>query len=151
MERAIGWENLSQFSEDYLIRVSKTVNENDLTEKAAIAVMALLIHELEGVTIQEVLPIGSGGDYAIRLGTGGPPFQVEVSGIRIDPQGWESSSRLTKKLGQVLSVCACGYASVTTFSWRGGNSAHSYLHYTEIESQPEQGRRKGKPKKGKKL
>jgi len=46
------------------------VNENDLSEKAAIGVMALLIHELEGVTIQEVLQIGSGGDYLALLPRG---------------------------------------------------------------------------------
>jgi hypothetical protein len=65
--REIGWGNLPLYSEEYLIHVSRTANERDITEKAAIVVMFLLIHELEDVTVHEVLPIGSGGDYSASL------------------------------------------------------------------------------------
>src|SRR5581483_7928324 len=57
----IGWSGLPDFSEDYCAQVSRALNANDITEKAAIGVMALLIHEMEGVEILHVLPIGSGG------------------------------------------------------------------------------------------
>src|ERR1019366_1097587 len=39
--RKISWAGLPQYSEDYLIRVSRTINEHDITEQAAIGVMAL--------------------------------------------------------------------------------------------------------------
>ncbi len=146
----IGWNGLPLFSEDYLLRVSRTANEHDITEKAAIGVMALLIHELEGVIVQEVLPIGSGGDYAICLKTGNAPCQVEVSGIRDEQQGGTAASRLREKLQQVLSQSDRGFASVTTFRWKGGNSAHSYLHYVEKTKPTRGGKRKTKSKKPKK-
>lgn len=65
--REIGWSGLPKFSEDYCIRVTHTINERRITEDAAIAVMGLLIHELESVSIESVLPIGSGGDYLVKL------------------------------------------------------------------------------------
>jgi hypothetical protein len=142
----IGWHGLPQYSEDYCIRVSRTVNAERLTEDAAIGVMALLIHALEGVTIQEVLQIGSGGDYLIVLG-GRRRVQVEVSGIREDAGGSESGSRLTRKTHQVLSHSPAGYVSVTTFHLPSAGGVHSYLHYAEQARSPKGRKGKGKGRK----
>jgi hypothetical protein len=145
--REMGWNGLD-CTEDRLARVGITVNENDITEAAAIGVMALLIHELEGVILHEVLQIGSGGDYAASLGKGGPTIQVEVSGIRDEPAAGACRSRLEQKLKQVLTRSSAGYASVTTFRWTGGATAHSYLHFTEKTKSttggPKPASRKGK-------
>jgi hypothetical protein len=137
----ISWGGLPLYSEDYLIRVSRAVNEHTITEGAAIGVMALLIHELEGVTLEVVLPIGSGGDYFGSFRNGGPPFQVEVSGIRDEPTAGAAAARLAQKREQVLSKSPQGYASVTTFRWMGGPTAHSYLHYAE-RPKPRKGRKR---------
>jgi hypothetical protein len=126
----IGWGGLDSLSEDYCVRVSRTVSAHQITEHAAIAVMALLIHELEGLSICTVLPIGSGGDYLIRRGEEGLG-QVEVSGVREDASGREAASRLAKKCEQVLSISRWGYASVTTFRRPPADDLHSYLHYVK--------------------
>ena len=140
--RHIGWGELPQYSEDFLVRVSRIENDHALTERAAYAVMALLIHELEGATVLEVLQIGSGGDYIIRIDA---TLQVEVSGIRNDPHGNLSRDRLAAKRQQVLSRCDRGFASVTTFCWMGEQAAHSYLHYAETRPAAQ---RRGKKKRG---
>src|SRR5262249_30176938 len=92
--REVGWGNVEAVSEEDCIRLKCAFNEERITEDAAIAVMALLIHELEGVTVEEVLPIGSGPDYLVTLKGKGGRLPVEVSGIREDATGSESSSRL---------------------------------------------------------
>jgi hypothetical protein len=140
----IGWSGLASHTEEYLIRVSKTVNEQRITEDAAIGVMSLLIHELEEVTLQEVLAIGSGGDYAATPSQGGPTVQVEVSGIRDDSSGRMAGARLAEKREQVLKGSPCGYVSVTTFRCPGVEAAHSYLHYVEASGQIDPNRKKRK-------
>jgi hypothetical protein len=142
----IGGEGLADFSEDYCVRVGRTVNAQRITEDAAIGVMALLIHELEGVTIREVLPIGSGGDYLIEFEKAAGPMQVEVSGIREDPAGKQAELRLAQKCAQVLQHSSCGYASVTNFHRLTDGTVHSYLHYVEEKK----GRRKRQAKAKKK-
>ncbi len=51
--REIGWtgltDRLAQCEE-----ISRTLNQHDITEHAAIGVMLLLIHELEGAVLTEV-------------------------------------------------------------------------------------------------
>jgi hypothetical protein len=138
--REVSWCDLPLYSENYLIRVGRSVPERSITEGAAIGVMALLIHELEGVILQEVLVIGSGGDYLASF-KGGAPFQVEVSGIRDEGRAGAAADRLKQKLKQVLSKSPQGYASVTTFRRTGDSTAHSYLHYAE-RPKPEKGRKK---------
>lgn len=127
----IGWSGLPSYNRDYCVRLSRTVNEHDVTEQAAIGVMALLIHELEGGVLQQVLPIGSGGDYLVLPRGARHPIQVEVSGIREDRNGSASQSRLRQKCDQVLTASKAGYASVTTFSHPAGPIVQSWLHYVE--------------------
>jgi hypothetical protein len=124
-------------------------NDQGITERAAIVVVALLVHELEGVTLLEVLQVGSGGDYAGAYRRGRVRLQVEVSGIRADLTGEVMRSRLAEKRAQVLTRSTRGYASVTTFQWTGGDTVHSYLHYVE-SSAPTIPGGKRKPGKGKK-
>ena len=122
--------------------MSRLLNEEAITEYAAIGIMALLIHELENVTIRDVLPVGSGGDYAIHIGSAKEPSQVEVSGLLEDPRGSKARYRLRKKCEQVLTHSPTGYASVTTFRYSNHNIVHSYLHYVEAKPRRTSGKRK---------
>ncbi len=152
--RRVGWTNLQGAVpnlEDLLVQLPITVNGQDLTEQAAIAVMALLIRDLEGGVLQTVLPIGSGGDYFIQLQGRAPLTQVEISGIRQAANAGVSRARLTEKAAQVLTHGNSGYASVTTFAYPVGGSAgpivHSYLHYVQRTPKKKGGRKgKGPPK-----
>lgn len=148
--REIGWEGLPKFSEDYCIRVARTSNEQDITEAAAIAVMGLLIHELEGVSIESVLPIGSGGDYLVKLHKNKQLVQVEVSGIREDLAGDKAATRLGEKRTQVLNKSASGYVSVTTFYRVANGGPHSFLHYVEKRNPKRaKGRKPNEKRRGK--
>jgi hypothetical protein len=147
----IGWNGMPRYDELYLARRRRSVNDHRLTEDAAVGVMALLIHHLEGVEILEALPIGSGGDYRFTKASG--DAQVEVSGIREDLTGYETNSRLREKLGQVLTQSASGFASVTTFLYRNSGCAFSYLHFAQkVKGTGKKGGRKkgGGGKKGRK-
>jgi hypothetical protein len=141
-EWTIDWAGSVRCDESYLGQVSKDFGDQVISEDAAIVVMALLIHELEGVTIREVLPIGSGGDYratAPQIGL----VQVEVSGAKEDQSGHESANRLRKKSEQVLKCSDSGFVSVTTF-WHGKvNGVHSYLHFV---AKPKKGGKRGRRK-----
>jgi hypothetical protein len=145
--REMGWSNLPQLSETYLAQVRITKNANDITEDAAIGVMALLVHELEQVTIREVLPLGSGGDYLIAVAKQKRPLQVEVSGIRADKTGVGARARLSEKCRQVLTKSPAGFASVSTFCWKDGRHVHSYLHYVEKAKLSKAGRKSRRRKK----
>lgn len=129
--REIGWQGFSKFSEDYCIRASHTSNEQDITEAAAIIVMALLIHELEDVRLESVLQIGSGGDYFGEMSNNKGWVQVEVSGIQEDDSGGRAESRLKEKRDQVLKTNDSGYVSVTTFHRAATGGPHSFLHFVE--------------------
>jgi hypothetical protein len=137
---------LRKLSEAYCHRVSKTINDHRITEDAAIGVMALLIHELEGVIIREVLPIGSGGDYLMAYQQEERPIQVEVSGIREDRTGSQASARLSQKCDQVVKHSSCGFASVTTFRHGVGAEVHNYLYFVEKKTARGKPVRRGKKK-----
>jgi hypothetical protein len=122
--REIGWSGLSQLL-DRCAKLPRAVNDQDITELAAIGVMLLLIHELEGGVLTGVLQIGAGGDYLVRLASRPDPVQVEVSGIKVGSAG-EASSRLGKKREQVRGE---GFVSVTTFRHGESGELHSYLHF----------------------
>jgi hypothetical protein len=140
----IGWANLP----DHLDRCEEIVlilNEQRITEDAAIGVMLLLIHELEGVVSPRVLPIGSSSDYTAHLP--GKVESVEVTGIRIGSAG-QSSSRLGEKRKKILRA---GFVSVTTFQYGESEAAHSYLHFVTTESVTKGARpKRSRGRKGKK-
>jgi hypothetical protein len=138
--REIGWAGLTDRL-DRCEELSTILNEQRITEDAAIGVMLLLIHELEGGVLTKVLPIGSGGDYAVRLSGRPRPVQVEVSGIKTGSAG-EASSRLSKRRGQVRGA---GFVSVTTFQHGNSGEAHSYLHFVEPASRGK-GTKRGSPR-----
>jgi hypothetical protein len=133
-QRDVGWDGLARFAGDLAVQWARTVNSQTVTEQAAIGVMALLIHDLEGGVLQRVLPIGSGGDYFVLVRRARKPLQVETSGIREDLTGVASRSRLRQKSSQVLTHSQVGYASVTTFAHPAGPIVHSYLHYVRRPS-----------------
>lgn len=108
-----------------------TINDRNLTEQAAIGVLALLINDLEKAVLQTVLQIGSGGDYLVRLAEPSNPIQVEVSGVRDDPTREKSSERLRVKSNQVLANSRVGYVSVTAFSYSNTATVHSFLRYVK--------------------
>ena len=110
-----------------------TVNDNDLTENSAIAILALLIHDLEGGVLQSVLQIGNGGDYLVQRMGDDRFIQVEVSGIKEDSGGTLSRARLKGKTDQVLRHDDVGYVSVTTFSHEAVAEVHSYLHFVKLD------------------
>jgi hypothetical protein len=124
--REIGWANLPDHVGD-CERVRIRLNDHDITEQAAIGVMLLLIHELEGCVLTEVLRIGAGGDYLVSLSGHSEPVQVEVSGIKTGSRS-EASTRLGKKPGQVRGA---GFVSVTTFQHDRTGVAHSSLHFVD--------------------
>jgi hypothetical protein len=140
VRRDIGWAGLQC---DGWVRdqLPHSRNADDLTEGAAIGVAALLISDLEKGTLQSVLPIGSGGDYLLRLKEVSCPIQIEMSGLREDETGSASRSRLGTKSDQVLTHARVGFVSVTTFSHGSTAVAHSYLYYVR--------RQKTKAKPGK--
>ncbi|AMV29083.1 hypothetical protein VT84_32105 [Gemmata sp. SH-PL17] len=127
--RGVGWNGLVKFAGDLAVQWNVAVPPQDITEQAAIAVMALLIHNLARGEILRVLPIGSGGDYSVQVSGLKRPIQAESSGIRSDPSGSQSRARLGQKKLQVLTVCRAGFAAVTTFAHAPGANVHSYLHY----------------------
>jgi hypothetical protein len=140
--REIGWADLPADLED-CEWVRGRLDENTITEQAAIGVMLLLINELEGGVSTTVLQVGSGGDYLIRLEGRPDPVQVEVRGIKSGSAG-QASSRLGEKCGQIRGA---GFASVTTFQHGKDGAAHSYLHFVVPGNNAEKtkrGRRKGK-------
>ena len=107
------------------------MNAIGITEDAAVAVMGLLIHNLENIVLRGVLQIGNGGDYSICLDNQGKLTQVEVSGIR-DGTDSQSRSRLKEKKTQVLQHSPHGFASVTTFQQSPRGIVHSFLHFVEL-------------------
>ena len=129
--RDLGWNGLQHYLGTLCVQLPLTVNDRTLTEQAAIAVLALLIHDLEGGVLQSVLPIGSGGDYLVRLRGDNSFLQVEVSGVKADADGSLSGPRLREKSQQVLTHRRVGYASVTTFAYRPEAVVHSYHHYVK--------------------
>jgi hypothetical protein len=136
--RELGWAGLPEYL-DECEQIPIILNEHLITEQAAIGVMLLLIHELEGAILPTVLPIGSGGDYLVSLRGASKPVQVEVSGIKSGSAG-QASSRLGVKRGQVRGA---GFASVTTFQYGEAEAAHSYLHSSPRAAGPRAGRVSG--------
>jgi len=133
--RDLGWSNLQDNLPNLkklLIQLPVTVNAQELTGQAAIAVMALLVSDLENGVLQTVLPIGSGGDYLVQKQGSHNSKQIEASGIRQAETASVSLSRLNEKKAQVLKHSEDGYASVTTFCCPGNGAetfVHSYLQY----------------------
>jgi len=135
--RTVGWSALPHLSVEYCLHWSLAFNRNDITEDAAIVVMALLIHELEGMILQRVSQIGSGCDYYVRKCRSAKRVPVEVSGLFEEVIAGQSHTRLKEKCVQVLRHNRTGYVSVTTFKHLDGQFAHSYLHYVvEPKSKP---------------
>ncbi len=128
LQREIGWEGIANFDAS-CAQYRIAFNDHALTEQAAIAVMALLIHDLEGGVVQRVLQIGSGGDYLVLSRRARNPDQIEVSGVQEDASGSAAKSRLAEKTDQVLTYCKVGFASVTTFAHSQPPRVHSYLHF----------------------
>lgn len=144
--RAIGWSGLTDHF-DQCDEIARTLNPHDITEHAAIGVMFLLIHELEGAILTGVLPVGSGGDYLVALSDRREPVQVEVSGLK-NASASQALSRLGSKCDQIRGP---GFVSVTTFQHGEDGSVHSYLHFvvpgikTQGAGRPGPERKKGKP------
>ena len=145
VQRDIGWNGLQNIVDTVCVQLPMTVNAQTLTEQAAIAVMALLISDLEDGCLQSVLQIGSGSDYLLLPRKGSNPIPVEVSGVREDATGNASRARLSEKKVQVLTRSDVGHVSVTTFAHAGGSIVHSYLHYVN-RGRKKKGRKKGKTK-----
>lgn len=148
VDRNIHWASFQQAMpglRTLLIQLPIVVNEQTLTEQAAIGVMALLIHALEGMVLQTVLPIGSGGDYPVQIQEGKARTQVEVRGIRRAETAAVSKTRLAEKRTQVLKQSKTGYASVTTFAYAAGPVVHSYLHHVRRAPTKKGAKKRKKP------
>jgi hypothetical protein len=150
--RDIGWANLQAAVPKLaaiLVQLPQTMNQNDITAYAALAVMALLISDLENMTLRGVLQIGSGGDYLVQRRGEKHTCQIEGSGIRDAASPGVCLARLDQKKSQVLQQSNDGYASVTTFSYPSGTRTivHSYLHY--VAKKPKKGKKGGKKDKQK--
>jgi hypothetical protein len=139
--RDIGWSGLTDLL-DQGEELAQVLNEHDITEKAAIGVMLLLIHELEGAVLSGVLQIGSGPDYLVDLSGRPEPVQVEVSGIKSGSAG-QASSRLGERRGRLRGA---GFVSVTTFQCGEDAAAHSCLHFVTPGDKGRKTRR-GRPRR----
>jgi len=128
VQREIGWDQIPELAADCVI-FQLTWNKRTLTEMAAIAVMAMLVENLEGGVLQSVLQIGSGGDYLVLTRRERKPNQIEVSGIRQDASGSRTRTRVKEKTVQVLKDCKCGFVSLTTFAHPPGTAVQSCLHF----------------------
>src|SRR5579872_1469712 len=65
LTREISWAET--YSQDDCERGLKTGAERDITEKAALVVMALLIHDIADIQIQDVMRLGTGPDYSAEV------------------------------------------------------------------------------------
>jgi hypothetical protein len=140
----IGWTGLAEISSEYLATLPYTTPESDLTERAAITVMAAILGAWDVGELLRVLPIGSGGDYLLQVKQRKNPIQIEISSIRHDESGSKSWSRLGEKGKQVLTNSVSGFASVTAFSHPPAERVLSYLHYFSKRSS---GERRKRPRK----
>ncbi len=138
--REIGWAGLSDLLDRCEV-ISEVLNQQEITEKAAIGVMLLLIHELEGAVLGSVLQIGSGSDYLVGVPGRDGPVEVEVSGIKSGSAG-EASSRLGKRTRERLR--GPGFVSVTTFQHGKSGEVHSYLHFVDPAARVDRGQGKGR-------
>jgi hypothetical protein len=120
-------EGLLEEWKDDLIRLAHVCNSEQLTEDAAVGVMSLLVHALEGARDLKVVPIGSGGDYLVYVE--GEELLIEVSGLDNPDRPGRCSQRLREKTAQVLSKRSVGFVSITTFRYPNSTDAHSYLHF----------------------
>lgn len=145
VNRSIGWAGADEIVTRSTY-VARNRNEHQLTEQAAIGVMALLLHDLEeSSTLIEVLRIGSGADYLVRGPAG--EAHIEVSGIRNVEFASQAMDRFRQKCGQLLQGAAEGYVSVTTFSHPTGPIVHSFLHFISRPAQlASKKKRRGKDK-----
>lgn len=139
--RTVGWDGIPNLA-DECAGFRLTWNDHDTTEMAAIAVMAVLINDLEGGVLKRVLPIGSGGDYLVLTTKSTGEDQVEISGVWRDPNGRPTRQRLAAKCEQVLTHSDGGFASVTAFSHPPEGGVCSFLHY--VEKRPGRSKRKGR-------
>jgi hypothetical protein len=98
----IAWDDLPRYNQDYLRRLRLCRNEQQITETAALGIMALLIHEIEKLSILTVQPIGGGTDYEAACGGKGPGVSVEVRGIRQADTFRMPQARLREKTAQAL-------------------------------------------------
>ncbi len=125
--KIIGWAELPNL-ESVVPQLAYTWNNHALAERAALLVMAILAHELEGEVIRSVIQIGGGPDYVFQGG-----YDVEVSGINAAKSRRTAQNKLAQKKRQLLADCCAGYVSVTTFSYPNadGPGVHSYLHFAQ--------------------
>jgi hypothetical protein len=143
LQRNIGWDGIADLDTS-CAQYRITLNDYDLTEQAAIAVMALLVHNLQGGVLQRVLQIGSGGDYLVLTRRAKKPDQIEVSGLQEDATGSAARRRLGEKIEQVLTHCKFGFVSVTTFARSRPPTVHSYLHFVRRKRKKQKKRKRRK-------
>lgn len=105
------------------------IENEEITEKAAIGLMALLIARLENITIERVTRRGTGADYLVRAIVDGTILPVEVSGIEIARYPSEARSRVDQKRNRLLGHNSDGFVSVTAFSHPPNRREFSYLHF----------------------
>jgi len=125
LTRELDWAG--SFTEGVCTQGWRTGPERDITEKAALVVMALLIHDIAGIEIQEVERASTGPDYTAAVVQSGETTWVEVSGIREDDLS-TARARVREKREQLLENYPHGYVSVTTFSLLPGRELYSFLH-----------------------
>jgi hypothetical protein len=151
--RRISWRGLFPTPDELerqLRSVRTSVNAHDITESAAIAVMALLLDELENAALECVESIGSGADYVVRVPDELAPIGVEVSGLVAAEYPSVSEALLRRKREQLLNTQESGYVSVTVFSHprNAERVVQSYLHFVRREDATQStARRKRKRKK----
>jgi hypothetical protein len=101
----------------------------EITEKAAIGMMALLLPRMEGFAVESVLEVGTGADYEVMGRCPDDGCRIEVSGVQEARYPSDSSIRLTQKTEQLLGMNPRGFVSVTTFSYPPDGRLHSYLFF----------------------
>jgi hypothetical protein len=132
----VGWSGIPLYTGPLCVKLRFTRNGHAITEGAAIGVMSLLLHHLEGAEITEVAQIGRGGDYLVSI-RGLPEMQAESSGIAEDEHGYRSRERLKEKCVQVLKRCPAGFAAVVTFRHADAREVHCYLSHVAVPNRAE--------------
>ncbi|MGL6074915.1 MAG: hypothetical protein ACRC8S_12205 [Fimbriiglobus sp.] len=125
----IEWGHRPSIPDQWLEEFTSQFNEKEVTERAAVALMALLVSALMKHKVLYILPEGVAGDWQTISETG-IIYPIEVSGIAVDEDGHELSSRLSGKKKQFMKYKPKrGYVSVTAFAYRTPPRVESVLRY----------------------
>jgi hypothetical protein len=124
----LSWEALPT---EFMKRVRacpRNFNEGDITEGAAIVVVAGLVAEYLKAEVTSVLKIGTGSDYEMKFEDA--KFNLECSGLNNPGTKYRHTERLKDKTDQLLcTIVDFGFVGVVTFGHHNEHGLHAFLHF----------------------